>query len=429
MAQVLEIMRALQDDVAASRVEQERMQADLAASQGRNEELNRVNEELCKTLQAQKERVAEEGVAPPPSPPRIFPMPFSSEIMGAVVPPGLVGVKASFIGVKDLEAHLTAFHTQMMLFGGSDAVYCKLFMSTLSGIALEWFLSLPDGHITSFQQFSKLFMEQYIMNRAPPVVSYDLFDVRQSQDESLRDYLSRFGAQVVSLPSKDEDMLVHAFKKGVLAGPFSESLIRNRPSTFAEIRRRAVAHIAAETAVSEKRESAIPTKSRAGPSRTQQPMRVHEAKEGKKAQGKPRPYEPRRDQNRGRTKESNAPPRFDFVVELAELIAIPAIAARLRALEKTDKVLGRKKDVWCEFHQAYGHPLHMCLALGHQLAELVKSGFLSDYLRETQGDRASGAPAEDPQHEVPVHGEVHTIAGGFSGGGCMAYKRKKYARW
>ena len=69
MAQVLEIMRALQDDVAASRVEQERMQEDLATSQGRNEELNRVNEELRKTLQAQKERVAEEGVSPPPSPP------------------------------------------------------------------------------------------------------------------------------------------------------------------------------------------------------------------------------------------------------------------------------------------------------------------------------------------------------------------------
>jgi len=279
MAQVFEIMRALQDDVAASRMEQERMQADLAASQGRNEELNRVNEELSKTLQAQKERVAEERVAPPLSPP----MPFSSEIMGAVVPPGLVGVKASFTGVEDPETHLRAFHTQMMLSGGSDAVYCKLFMSTLSGIALDWFVSLPDGHITSFQQFSKLFMEQYIVNRAPPVVSYDLFDVRQNQGESLRDYLSRFGARVVRLPSKDEDMLVHAFKKGVLTGPFSESLIRNRPSTFAEIRRRAVAHIVAETVVSEKRGSAIPTKLRAGPSRSQQPMRVHEGKEGKKA--------------------------------------------------------------------------------------------------------------------------------------------------
>ena len=109
----------------------------------------------------------------------------------------------------------------------------------------------------------------------------------------------------------------------------------------------------AETEVSEKRGSAPPTKSRGGPSRSQQPMRVHEAKEGKKDQGKPRPYEPRKDQGRGRSGESNAPPRFDFVVELAELIAIQAIAARLRAPEKTDKVLGRKKNVWCEFHQAY----------------------------------------------------------------------------
>ncbi|XP_068503756.1 uncharacterized protein [Phaseolus vulgaris] len=348
--------------------------------------------------------------------------------MSAVVPPGLVGVKASFTGVEDPETHLTAFHTQMMLSGGSDAVYCKLFMSTLSGIALEWFVSLPDGHITSLQQFSKLFMEQYIVNRAPLVVSYDLFDVRKNQGESLRDYLSRFGAQVVKLPSKDEDMLVHAFKKGVLPGPFNESLIRNHPSTFAEIRHRVVAYIVAETEVSEKRGSTATTKSRGGPSRSQQPMRVHEAKEGKKVQGKPRPYEPRKDQGRGRAKESNAPPRFDFVVELAELIAIPAIAVRLRAPEKTNKVLGRKKNVWCEFHQAYGHSLHTCLALGHQLAELVKSGFLSDYLRETQGDRTLRPPTEDPQHEVPMHGEVHMIAGGFSGGGCTASQRKRYAR-
>jgi len=33
-----------------------------------------------------------------------------------------------------------------------------------------------------------------------------------------------------------------------------------------------------------------------------------------------------------------------------------------------------------------------------------------------------------PGHEVPVHGEVHTIAGGFSGGGCTASQRRRYAR-
>ena len=77
MAQVLEMMRALQDNVAASRAEQEKMQAELAASQSRNDELNRVNEELRTTLQAQKEHAVEERMSMPPSPPRAFPMPFS----------------------------------------------------------------------------------------------------------------------------------------------------------------------------------------------------------------------------------------------------------------------------------------------------------------------------------------------------------------
>jgi len=70
-----------------------------------------------------------------------------------------MSLKVTFTGVEDLEAHLTAFHTQMMLSGGSDDVYCKLFISTLAGAALDWFVSLPDGHITSFDQFSMLLRE------------------------------------------------------------------------------------------------------------------------------------------------------------------------------------------------------------------------------------------------------------------------------
>jgi len=191
----------------------------LVASQARNEELNRVNEELRKALQEREERVVGDKSAPP-SPPRSFPMPFSQEIMDSVVPANTVAVKASFTGLEDPEAHLTAFRTQMMLSRGSDTVYYKVFMSTLS------------GHITTFQQFPKMFVEQYIVNKAPPLVSYDLFDVRQYQGESLKDFLNRFGAQIVRLPGEDEEMFVHAFKKGVLSGPFSESLIRSHPPSL-----------------------------------------------------------------------------------------------------------------------------------------------------------------------------------------------------
>jgi len=52
----------------------------------------------------------------------------------------------------------------------------------------------------------------------------------------LKDFLNRFGAQVVRLHTKDKDIMVHAFRKGIMPGPFSEALIRSRPKTFGEIK-------------------------------------------------------------------------------------------------------------------------------------------------------------------------------------------------
>ena len=104
----------------------------------------------------------------------------------------------------------------------------------------------------------------------------------------MKEFLNYFGAQVVRLNIKDETMMVHTFRKGIVPGPFRESLIRNCPKTFGEIRRRAVAHIAAEGVVNEKRTCAFPTFPRA--SGRPQPLRVHEAMTEKKAPTKQQPY-------------------------------------------------------------------------------------------------------------------------------------------
>jgi len=76
------------------------------------------------------------------------------------------------------------------------------------------------------------------------------------------------------------------------------------------------------------------------------------------------------------------PSKHNFRVELKELIAIRNIAAMLKVPAKTDRKMGPNKNAWCEFHQAHGHYIRNCLALAHQLDELVKSGFLKDYLQE-----------------------------------------------
>jgi len=129
----------------------------------------------------------------------------------------------------------------------------------------------------------------------------------------LKDFLNRFGVQVVKLHTKDEDMTVDAFRKGVLPGPFSDSLIRCRPMTFCEIRRRAVAHIIAGGEVTEKcgRVGLVRLRGAGRP----QPMRVHEATTKKKAPGAQPSYEARKPQTRARMRE-NAPTIYNSRVDL-----------------------------------------------------------------------------------------------------------------
>jgi len=162
-----------------------------------------------------------------------------------------------------------------------------------------------------------------------------------------------------------------------------------------------------------------------------QPARVHEAATERRNPDRKRTYEARRAPPRTRAegrREGSRPLRHKFVVELKNVIVVPNIADRLRPPAKSNKILGPHKESWCEFHEAFGHHINNCLALGYQLDELVKSGFLKDYLVGSPTTAATTVQEEGQAHEMLVHGEVHTISGGFSGGGPTASQQKKYVR-
>jgi len=105
MQQLMGMMQGLQEAMAASKVEQERMHADLAASHARNKELHRTNEELRRGW---RDTDDPELVTPP----REFSTPFSQPILETVIPNTFTGPKVTFTGMEDPEAHLTAFHTR-----------------------------------------------------------------------------------------------------------------------------------------------------------------------------------------------------------------------------------------------------------------------------------------------------------------------------
>jgi len=70
----------------------------------------------------------------------------------------------------------------------------------------------------------------------------------------------------------------------------------------------------------------------------------------------------------------------------------------------------------------------MYSSLGYQLAGLVKDEFLKEYLEMVQEELKREVAPRDQAHEIPVHGELNTVLGGFSGGGSSTSKRKRYAR-
>jgi len=170
LQQLMETVHTLQETMTTSKADQERIlvevraeqalrqdqfRVELDASRTSNEELRRANEELRRDLQRLGEHSA--GEQSPPIPVRARPMSFSHAIINVVIPTNFMTPRITFTGIEDPEAHITTFHTQMMISRGMDAMHCKLFMRTFASTTLDWFIGLPDGHITSFDQFFTLF--------------------------------------------------------------------------------------------------------------------------------------------------------------------------------------------------------------------------------------------------------------------------------
>ena len=58
-----------------------------------------------------------------------------------------------------------------------EACMCKAFGSSLSGLALQWYINLPKNTITSFAQLTDTFVEQFASSRKLDKQSDDLYTI------------------------------------------------------------------------------------------------------------------------------------------------------------------------------------------------------------------------------------------------------------
>ena len=100
-----------------------------------------------------------------------------------------------------------------------------------------------------------MFKDQFSANKVNPPRLCDLFNVKQREWESLKEYLNKLYAISVRLETQDEEMMVATFVQGMTTSPFSVSLNRSPVETLSEVYEWATVHIEVEEFVLRKNDS------------------------------------------------------------------------------------------------------------------------------------------------------------------------------
>ncbi|KAL0444494.1 UNVERIFIED_CONTAM: hypothetical protein Slati_2172100 [Sesamum latifolium] len=121
--------------------------------------------------------------------------------------------------------------------------------------AQQWFNQLPEGAIGSFQEFRSPFLHQFASSRKLRKTELSLFAFWQKDNEPLKEYLRRFNAAALEVPSATQEVKASAFSQGLLDGDFFKSLAKKPVSKFDALLARATKYINMEDAQAAKKES------------------------------------------------------------------------------------------------------------------------------------------------------------------------------
>jgi len=89
--------------------------------------------------------------------------PFTTEVMEVQLPNKWKWPKVdSYVETSNPDTHVKAYMTQTNLFSGDLGVHCWLFPTTLKGITLEWYFSLPQN---SVRTVCSMFIARFIDNK------------------------------------------------------------------------------------------------------------------------------------------------------------------------------------------------------------------------------------------------------------------------
>ncbi|KAL0410964.1 UNVERIFIED_CONTAM: hypothetical protein Slati_3686100 [Sesamum latifolium] len=317
-------------------------------------------------------------------------------------------------GTKDPQEHVAAFELVMNLYGQSSAINAKLFITTLTGKAQEWFTSLPSGGIETFEQLIQKFTFHFASKRKQKRSATYLFNIRQREDESLKNFIGRFNNETLEVQDLRIDMMVSILIHGLKKGPFASALARDPPEDVEQLMRIAQKYIDEEE--------------------------INAMKDGEWQRSRDRgQWKDSREKQVRMEKERDPPYKLKFhrytpltttrtkalmMVEKSNLLQWPQHTRFTPAKKYSSK--------YCKFHREKGHDTEDCFQLKDEIQKLVRQGYFKEYKLQRSGsidrkvgDRRTRSRSRSPNRfrgkeedrrdkgsrdNVPVKGVINTIA-------------------
>ncbi|XP_074374749.1 uncharacterized protein LOC141715169 [Apium graveolens] len=110
----------------------------------------------------------------------------------------------SYDGTRDPANHVRTFSNALLLQPVNNAIKCRAFPQTLSGMAQRWYSRLPPNSIGSLRDLSQAFIKQFISGKVHEIFFASLMSIVQGANESLKNYLNQFTKEAFKVQDLDD---------------------------------------------------------------------------------------------------------------------------------------------------------------------------------------------------------------------------------
>ncbi|GKB92257.1 reverse transcriptase domain-containing protein [Tanacetum coccineum] len=256
----------------------------------------------------------------------------------------------TYDGSGDLKDHLKLFQATEKTERWEMPTWCHMFNSTLTGNARVWFDKLPRESIDSYEDLRTAFRENYLQQTKHIKDPVEIHHIKQRDGESTEDFMERYKAKILDVEGAPECMKISEFMHGITHPELIKRLYEKIPRSMDEMYR---------------------------PEGGNKPN----FKKGFK-------NKQRSDQKPDRFSLLTKTPKEIFALKKGKFKAPPPMVT---PAEKGDP------NKYCEIHADTGHNTDECMQLRKQIDEMIKSGKLSQFIKELK---------QNDKPKIPKKGET-----------------------